>query len=55
MQGIKVDSSGLNNYLKSNLKNGFLKKKKKKKTAMHNCLLLVFYYFIIIISINNLI
>ena len=27
MQGIKVDSSGLNNYLKSNFKNGFLEKK----------------------------
>ena len=53
MQGIKVDSSGLNNYLKSNFKNGFLEK--KKQCIIAYCLLLVFYYFIIIISINNLI
>ena len=41
MQGIKVDSSGLNNYLKSNFLNGFLKKQNKKNPAMHNCLLIV--------------
>ena len=45
MQGIKVDSSGLNNYLKSNFLNGFLKKKKKQQCIIAYCLLLVFYYF----------
>ena len=36
----QIDSSGLNNYLKSKFLNGFLNKN-KNKTAMHNFLLLV--------------
>ena len=40
MQCIKVDSSGLNNYLKQIFKMGSWKKK-QKNPAMHNCLLLV--------------
>ena len=42
MQGIKVDSSGLNNYLNQIFKMGSWK---KKQCIIAYCLLLVFYFF----------